>query len=92
MPSRSDPHVAARAAGDDQLVESAQRGDRAAFDQLVRRHAERLYAVLLRFTGDPEEAEEAVQEAFLRAWRRLDAFQGRSQFFTWLYRDRKSVV
>lgn len=86
MPSRSDSHAAARPAGDDQLVDSARSGDRAAFDELVRRHADRLYAVLLRFTGDPDEAEEATQEAFLRAWRRLDAFQGRSQFFTWLYR------
>lgn len=83
---RSHPEAAARAPGDEQLVDSARRGDRAAFDQLVRRHADRLYAVLLRFTADPDEAEEATQEAFLRAWRRLDAFEGRSQFFTWLYR------
>lgn len=86
MAFRSNPEAAAGVPGDDQLVRSAQRGDRAAFDELVRRHADRLYAVLLRFTADPEEAEEATQEAFLRAWRRLDSFQGRSQFFTWLYR------
>ena len=71
---------------DTRLVERARAGDRNAFDELVRLHADRLYAVLLRFTGNPEDAEEAMQEAFVRAWRRLEAFEGRSQFFTWLYR------
>lgn len=71
---------------DEAVVEQARGGDRAAFEELVRRHADRLYAVLLRYTGDAEEAEEATQEAFLRAWRRIEGFEGRSQFFTWLYR------
>jgi RNA polymerase sigma-70 factor (ECF subfamily) len=52
----------------------------------VRRHADRLYAVVLRFVADPGEAEEVTQEAFLRAWRSIERFQGRSQFFTWLCR------
>lgn len=68
------------------LVEQAQGGDRRAFEELVRRHAGRLYAVILRFLADPADAEEVTQEAFLRAWRSIDRFQGRSQFFTWLYR------
>lgn len=68
------------------LVERAQHGDRAAFEELVRRHADRLYAVVLRFVADAGEAEEVTQEAFLRAWRSIDRFQGRSRFFTWLYR------
>jgi RNA polymerase sigma-70 factor, ECF subfamily len=68
------------------LVERAQSGDRLAFEELVRRHADRLYAVVLRFLGDPTDAEEVTQETFLRAWRSIDRFQGRSQFFTWLYR------
>lgn len=72
--------------GDEALVERARAGDRPAFEQLVRRHADRLYAVLLRYTGSREEAEEATQEAFVRAWRRIDGFRGHSQFFTWLYR------
>jgi RNA polymerase sigma-70 factor (ECF subfamily) len=67
-------------------VERAQAGDQEAFEELVRRHADRLYAVVLRFVADAEEAEEVTQEAFLRAWRGIDGFQGRSQFFTWLYR------
>lgn len=68
------------------LVQRAQAGEREAFEQLVGRHADRLYAVVLRFCGDAHEAEEVTQEAFLRAWRSLDKFEGRSQFFTWIYR------
>ncbi|MEO8091623.1 MAG: sigma-70 family RNA polymerase sigma factor [bacterium] len=78
-----------RRAGPEQeaaLVERAQEGDRAAFEELARRHADRLYAVVLRFVADPEQAQEVTQEAFLRAWRGIGRFQARSRFFTWLYR------
>jgi RNA polymerase sigma-70 factor (ECF subfamily) len=68
------------------LVRRAQAGDRLAFEELVRLHADRLYAVVLRFLGDPADAEEVTQETFLRAWRSIGRFEGRSQFFTWLYR------
>jgi RNA polymerase sigma-70 factor (ECF subfamily) len=68
------------------LVERAQGGERAAFEELVRRHADRLYAVVLRFLADSDQAEEVTQEAFLRAWRSIGRFRGRSAFFTWLYR------
>ncbi|MGH2955972.1 MAG: sigma-70 family RNA polymerase sigma factor, partial [Solirubrobacterales bacterium] len=68
------------------LIERAQGGDRAAFEELVRGSADRLYAVLLRFVADADEAEEATQEAFLRAWRSIGDFRGGSRFFTWLYR------
>jgi len=68
------------------LVERAQAGDRLAFEELVRRHADRLYAVVLRFLGEGSEAEDVTQEAFLRAWRGIGGFKGRSQFYTWLYR------
>jgi RNA polymerase sigma-70 factor, ECF subfamily len=71
---------------DEQLVAQAQAGDRAAFEELVRRHADRLHVVVLRLTGSNEEAEEVTQEAFLRAWRGLHNFKGEAQFFTWLYR------
>ena len=71
---------------DDKLVALAARGRRDAFEELVRRHADHLYAVVLRFTGNATEAEEVVQEAFLRAWRGIERFERRSQFFTWLYR------
>src|SRR5215207_5885961 len=70
------------------LVERARGGggDRAAFEELVRRHADRLYAVVVQFVAGGAEAEEVTQEAFLRAWRSIGRFEGRSRFFTWLYR------
>jgi RNA polymerase sigma-70 factor (ECF subfamily) len=71
---------------EDELVERAQSGDRVAFETLARRYADRLYAVVLRFLGDSREAEDVTQEAFLRAWRNIGGFKGRSQFYTWLYR------
>jgi RNA polymerase sigma-70 factor (ECF subfamily) len=69
-----------------QLVERSQAGDRLAFEELVRRHADRLYAVVLRFVADADEAEGVTQETFLRAWRSIEKFELRSRFFTWLYR------
>jgi RNA polymerase sigma-70 factor, ECF subfamily len=69
-----------------QLVERSQAGDRLAFEELVRRHADRLYAIVLRFVADGGEAQDVTQEAFLRAWRSIRSFEGRSKFFTWLYR------
>ena len=68
------------------LVALARAGDRSAFDELVRRHADGLYAVVVRLCASAQEAEEVTQEAFLRAWRGLPGFRGGSQFFTWLYR------
>jgi RNA polymerase sigma-70 factor (ECF subfamily) len=68
------------------LVERAKAGNSDAFEELVRRHADRLYAVVLRFVADGDEAQEVTQEAFLRAWRSIRRFEGRAAFFTWLYR------
>lgn len=82
-PGRS---VSAGSEEEAQLVRSAQEGSRESFEQLVRLHADRLYAVVIRIVRDRQEAEEVVQETFLRAWRSLGRFEGRSQFFTWLYR------
>ncbi len=90
MPTRGQhPFNAAATTGfaqESDLIRRAQDGDRAAFEQLVHLHADRLHAVVLRISGDRHDAEEIVQEAFLRAWRGLGRFQGHSQFFTWLYR------
>ena len=68
------------------LVAKAQAGDRPAFEELVRIHADRLYGVVLRLCATPHEAEEVTQETFIRAWRAIARFDGRSQLFTWLYR------
>ncbi|MCA1700319.1 MAG: hypothetical protein LC790_16020, partial [Actinobacteria bacterium] len=86
MTPRATPSATRVGSEDEALVARAQRGDRAAFEALVRRYAERLYAVILRFVGTSHEAEEITQEAFLRAWRALPRFEARAQFFTWLYR------
>ncbi len=71
---------------DEPLVLRAQEGDRAAFEELIRRHAGRLHAALLGFGLDDTDAEDVAQETFLRAWRALPRFEGRARFFTWLYR------
>jgi RNA polymerase sigma-70 factor, ECF subfamily len=72
---------------DDDLVARARAGDRAAFGGLVERHGDRLYAMLLHLVdGDREAAAEYTQEAFARAFANLDRFEGRSGFYTWLYR------
>ena len=68
------------------LVGRAQAGDQAAFEQLVRRHTDRLFSVVARLLGPGQDAEEVVQESFLRAWRSIDRFKGDAKFFTWLYR------
>ncbi len=69
-----------------QLIDRALTGDRDAFTELVELNQERLFASMLQVTGSPEEAEEVVQEAFIRVFMKLDTFQRNSQFFTWLYR------
>jgi RNA polymerase sigma-70 factor, ECF subfamily len=68
------------------LVERARRGDMEAFEELVMLHAGRLHGALRGFGLDEGEAQDVAQETFLRAWRGLDRFEGRSLFSTWLYR------
>ena len=64
----------------------AQAGDRAAFDDLVRRYRARIYALTLHLTGSRSEADDITQDVFTRAYQQLHTFAGRSEFFTWLYR------
>jgi RNA polymerase sigma-70 factor (ECF subfamily) len=71
---------------DEQFVRRAQRGDRVAFELLVERHANKLFSLAARSLGSRQDAEDAVQEAFIRAWRGLGSFRGGSLFSTWLYR------
>lgn len=71
---------------DQQLVERAQRGDKHAFELLVRKYQRRLVRLINRFVRDVSEAEELTQEAFIKAYRALPAFRGDSAFYTWLYR------
>ncbi len=71
---------------DDALVERCLGGDTAAFRPLVERHQRVLFAVAARLLGDRDEAADAVQNAFVRAYRKLRTFDRRHKFFSWVYR------
>jgi RNA polymerase sigma-70 factor (ECF subfamily) len=71
---------------DRELVERARTGEREAFDQLVARYQRRLLRLVLRLLRDQAEAEDVVQETFLKAYRALPRFRGDAAFYTWLYR------
>ncbi|HVF16076.1 MAG TPA: RNA polymerase sigma factor [Steroidobacteraceae bacterium] len=68
------------------LVEAARRGDMRAFERLYRMHSGRVLGLCLRMTRQREIAEDCVQQTFVRAWKNLAAFEGRSAFGTWLHR------
>lgn len=78
MTGRPDP--------DADLIARHLAGDRDAFDRLLTAHQTRVFAVCLRILGDREKALDATQETFITVLRKLDTFQGRSAFSTWLYR------
>ncbi|EMI56194.1 RNA polymerase sigma factor [Rhodopirellula sallentina] len=69
-----------------ELIRRALAGDEPAFESLVIEHQDRLYSAMIQVTGSVHDAEEVTQEAFIRAFLKLDTFQQNSQFFTWLYR------
>ena len=75
------------------LVARAKLGDRAAFEKLYRRHRNRIFGLLWRLCGgDQTLAEDLLQEAFIRAWQKLDSFRGDSQFGTWLHKLSANVA
>ncbi|HED18723.1 MAG TPA: RNA polymerase sigma factor RpoE [Gammaproteobacteria bacterium] len=71
---------------DQELVERVQKGDKAAFDILVRKYEHKLANVISRYIRDPSEVLDVSQEAFIKAYRALPNFRGDSAFYTWLYR------
>jgi RNA polymerase sigma-70 factor (ECF subfamily) len=73
-------------ADEDTDLDRARRGDRDAFGRLVRRHQRRVYTAALHILGNHSDADDATQETFVRAHRGLATFDGRADFFTWLYR------
>jgi RNA polymerase sigma-70 factor (ECF subfamily) len=71
---------------DEVAIGRASRGDRDAFRVLVERHAKAVFRVAYRMTADQTDAEDMVQETFLRAWKEIGRFDGRASFQTWLHR------
>ena len=79
-PPESDPQVEQR------LVKRAKCGDLEAYDGLVRRYQERIYATIYHMTANHEDANDLAQETFIKAYQALKSFKGDSSFFTWVYR------
>ena len=80
------PKLGSRSDSDelDALIQRAQTGDLTAFNSLVLRFQDPIYSLALRMLGSPQAAEDAAQEAFIRAWRRIDSFKG-GRFQSWLF-------
>ena len=68
------------------LVRSSQEGDLRAFDELVRRYQQRVYATVYHMTSNHEDADDLTQESFIKAYKALKRFKGDSSFYTWVYR------
>ena len=79
-------HAEREAATATALVAAAKAGDARAFEALVARYRKRIFALALHITRSASEADDIAQDVFLKAYRALPEFEGRSQFFTWVYR------
>ncbi len=75
-----------------EAIRRAQKGDAQAFEEIYRLHARRVYALCLRMVGNPMEAEDLAQEAFLQLFRKIHTFRGESAFSSWLHRLTANVV
>ena len=73
-------------ADDTVLVSRTRRGEMAAYDELVRRYQERIYATMYHMTSNHEDANDLAQDSFIKAYQALKSFKGDSSFYTWLYR------
>ena len=81
------PHREAESeAAESSLLSALRRGEETAFEKLVRTYSGRMLSVAKRFFTNPDDAQDAVQDAFLSAFKALPAFDGRSQLGTWLHR------
>jgi len=68
------------------LVNRAKGGDQEAFGELVQIYHQRVFSVAYRFVRNEDEANDMTQQAWIKAWKKLDGFKGQSEFFTWMYR------
>ncbi len=83
--SKSDPEGLTRAE-ESRLIQEAQKGDVSAYDVLIRHYYAKLYGLVYNMTSNNEDAEDLLQEIFLKAFKSLPRFKGNSSFYTWLYR------
>jgi RNA polymerase sigma-70 factor (ECF subfamily) len=84
--SASGPVPAAAPPEESDLVKRARKGDFSAYDDLVRRYQERIYATIYHMTSNHEDANDLAQETFIKAFHALKSFKGGSSFYTWIYR------
>jgi RNA polymerase sigma-70 factor (ECF subfamily) len=84
--SKPEETVSDELADDLTLVNRAQSEDLGAYDTLVRRYQERIYATVYHMTSNHDDANDLVQETFIKAYRALKSFKGHSSFYTWVYR------
>lgn len=78
--------VASDRSEEQKLVQRAQKGDMGAYDDLVRRNQERIYATIYHMTSNHEDANDLAQETFIKAYQALKSFKGGASFYTWVYR------
>ena len=84
--AQTESAPASAAVDEMELVKRARKGDLAAYDQLVQRYQERIYATVYHMTSNHEDANDLAQEAFIKAYQALKSFKGGSSFYTWVYR------
>jgi RNA polymerase sigma-70 factor, ECF subfamily len=75
-----------------ELVYRSQAGDTEAFDQLMTKYRTKIFAIICGMVRNEQDARDLAQEAFFKAWRSIRQFQGRSSFYTWLYRITSNVI
>src|SRR5947208_2859488 len=85
-PPSAAPPPSSDAQEEQRLVKRARTGDMEAYDELVRRYQERIYATIYHMTANHEDANDLAQETFIKAYQALKSFKGDSSFFTWVYR------
>jgi len=78
--------------GEAEAILRAQSGDEAAFEFLYRMHSRRVYALCMRMTSNPVEAQDLTQDTFLQLFRKIKSFRGESSFSTWLHRLTVNIV
>ena len=91
-PTRVNASQSPKSATEAEAIRLAQAGDAAAFEHLYQLHSRRVYALCLRMVGNPSDAEDLMQEAFLQLFRKIRTFRGESAFSTWLHRMTVNVV